>query len=103
MPSVQWIIRVTREVYVAVRARKHGLVFPAALRVEACLQTVRSYDLRDIVDEVEGVILVDEWQAVEIGKRERIVGDSAVTEVRNITRSDVRKEFRHIDIVDAGQ
>src|SRR6185436_16291795 len=94
MSRIQGIVRVVVEVYVAVSPRKHRLILATALCVETSLDRMRSNDLGEIVDEVEGVILVDERQSVEVRERKRLIGNAAEPEVRNVTKADVREEFR---------
>src|SRR5262249_37555380 len=89
------------EVDVPVGARKHRLVFTAALRVEARLEIVRTDDLGDVVNEVERVILVDERQSIEINDRESLIGDPTVTEVRYITEAHIREQLWNVYIVSA--
>lgn len=101
--SVELVISVVGEVYVAVGARKDRLILAAALRVEARLDRVRADDLRHIINEVERVILVDERQPVVIGEWEGLVSDPAVTEIRDVTGAHVREQLRHVDVVCASQ
>src|SRR5262245_20433698 len=102
MPGVERIVDVIVEIDVGVGARKDGLILAAALRVEARLDRVRTDDLRDVVNEVEGVVLIDERQPVEIhvgeGRIRRIPAtagtvdssDPYEAEVRHITCADIR-------------
>src|SRR6185436_805019 len=82
---------------------KHRLILATALCVETSLDRMRSNDLGEIVDEVEGVILVDERQSVEVRERKRLIGNATEPEVRNVTKADVREEFRDCEAVSARQ
>jgi hypothetical protein len=103
VPCVERIIEVVVEADVAVGAREGGLILATALRVEARLDRVRSDDLRDVIDEVECVVLVDERKPVVICEWEGVVGDAAEAEIRHITRADIREQLRDVDIVGARQ
>src|SRR5262249_28613914 len=88
MPRIERVVGVVEEVDVSVRPREARLILAAALRVKTRLERMRADDLRDVVNEVESVVLIDERQPVEIGEWESLVGDAAVTEVRRITGAD---------------
>src|SRR2546428_2545199 len=103
MPGIERVILVIVEIDVAVGAREYRLILAVALRVEARLERVRADDLRDVVNEVEGVVLIDERQPVEIYGRERLVVDAAETEVRQVAEADARKQFRDVEVVGFGQ
>src|SRR5215813_12197261 len=103
MFRIERIVRVAGEIDIAIGARKGGLILAAALRIEAGLEIVRADDLRDIVYEIERVVLVDEREAIEVGKWKCVVGDPAVSEIGHVTESDIRKELGHVDVVDTCQ
>src|SRR5262249_28960322 len=84
-------------------AREGRLILAAALRIESRLERMRPDDLGDIVNEVEGVVLIDERQPVEINVRERLVANPSETEVRHVPGADIREQLRDVYVALARQ
>src|SRR5262245_19558252 len=103
MPRVERIIGVVVEINVGIGAGKSCLVFPAPLCVKTHFERMWTNNFRDIVDEVEGVILIDKRQPIEIYIRKALIGDPAETDVRHITETDFWEELRDIEIYAACQ
>src|SRR5581483_4431601 len=99
MLRVELVVGVVVEVDVAVGACKDCLILAAALRVETRLERVRADDLRDVVNEVERMVLIDKRQPVEIYARKSLIVDAAKPEVRQVAKADTGKKLRHIDVV----
>src|SRR4029434_4242612 len=64
---------------------------------------MRADDLRNVINEVESVVLMDKRQPVEIYVRERLIADPAESEIRHVPGADIREQLRDVDVALARQ
>src|SRR5262245_53684324 len=97
------MIGVVVEVDVAVGAGEGGLILAAALCVETRFERMRADDLRDVINEVESVVLIDKRQPVEIYVRERLIANPAESEIRHVPGANIREQLRDVNVALARQ
>src|SRR5262249_37057178 len=64
---------------------------------------MRADDLREVINEVESVVLIDKRQPVEIYVRERLISDPAESEIRHVPGANTREQFRDVNVALARQ
>ena len=98
---IEWVLCIVDKVNVAIGVGEHCLIFPTTLEVDTSLQRVFADDLREIIDDVEGPVVVEERRVVSA--KIRAVSDSTTikVELRNVVLLNCRR-VNHRQVGESG-